>query len=51
MYLVMKEVVVLNMVFVVYMEDEFLLFGGVMYEGEVFKKLGLLGILSVMEVL
>ena len=46
MYLAMKEAAALNMALVAHTEDESLLFGGVMHEGEVSKKLGLPGILS-----
>lgn len=49
MYLVMKEVVKNNKVLVVYIEDEFLLFGGVMYVGKKVEELGFFGILSVIE--
>ena len=45
MYLAMKEAAALNMALVAHTEDESLLFGGVMHEGEVSKKLGLPGIL------
>ncbi len=41
MYLAMKEAAALNMALVAHTEDESLLFGGVMHEGEVSKKLGL----------
>ena len=44
MYLAMKEAAALNMALVAHTEDESLLFGGVMHEGEVSKKLGLPGI-------
>ena len=49
MYLAMKEAAALNMALVAHTEDESLLFGGVMHEGEVSKKLGLPGILSATE--
>lgn len=49
MYLAMKEAANLNMAIVAHTEDESLLFGGVMHEGKVSKKLGLPGILSATE--
>ena len=49
MYLAMKEAAKLKMAIVAHTEDESLLFGGVMHEGEVSKKLGLPGILSATE--
>ena len=49
MYLAMKEAAALNMALVAHTEDESLLFGCVMHEGEVSKKLGLPGILSATE--
>ena len=49
MYLAMKEAAALDMTLVAHTEDESLLFGGVMHEGEVSKKLGLPGILSATE--
>lgn len=49
MYLAMKEAASLGMALVAHTEDESLLFGGVMHEGEISKKLGLPGILSSTE--
>ncbi|MFD2305531.1 dihydroorotase [Enterococcus termitis] len=49
MYLAMKEAAALGMALVAHTEDESLLFGGVMHEGEISKKLGLPGILSSTE--
>ena len=49
MYLAMKEAAKLDMAIVAHTEDESLLFGGVMHEGEVSKKLGLPGIMSATE--
>lgn len=49
MYLAMKEAAANDMALVAHTEDESLLFGGVMHEGEVSKKLGLPGILSATE--
>lgn len=49
MYLAMKEAAANNMALVAHTEDESLLFGGVMHEGEISKKLGLPGILSATE--
>lgn len=49
MYLAMKEAASLGMALVAHTEDESLLFGGVMHEGAVAKKLGLPGILSATE--
>lgn len=49
MYLAMKQAAALDMALVAHTEDESLLFGGVMHEGEVSKKLGLPGILSSTE--
>lgn len=49
MYLAMKEAAKQKMALVAHTEDESLLFGGVMHEGEVSKKLGLPGILSSTE--
>ncbi|MEG2254285.1 MAG: dihydroorotase [Vagococcus sp.] len=49
MYLAMKEAARLDMAIVAHTEDESLLFGGVMHEGEVSKKLGLPGIMSATE--
>ncbi|MHC5227610.1 dihydroorotase [Enterococcus sp. LJL99] len=49
MYLAMKEAAKLKMAIVAHTEDESLLFGGVMHEGEISKKLGLPGILSATE--
>ncbi|MGX7262506.1 dihydroorotase [Enterococcus crotali] len=49
MYLAMKEAAALDMAIVAHTEDESLLFGGVMHEGEISKKLGLPGILSSTE--
>lgn len=49
MYLAMKEAAALGMAIVAHTEDESLLFGGVMHEGKVSKKLGLPGILSATE--
>ncbi|MDT2848419.1 dihydroorotase [Vagococcus carniphilus] len=49
MYLAMKEAAKLNMAIVAHTEDESLLFGGVMHQGEISKKLGLPGIMSATE--
>lgn len=49
MYLAMKEAAKLNMAIVAHTEDESLLFGGVMHEGKISKKMGLPGILSATE--
>lgn len=49
MYLAMKEAASLGMALVAHTEDESLLFGGVMHEGEISKKLGLPGILNSTE--
>ena len=49
MYLAMKEAAKLNMAIVAHTEDESLLFGGVMHDGEKSKELGLPGILSATE--
>ena len=49
MYLAMKEAAEVGMALVAHTEDESLLFGGVMHEGEISKKLGLPGILSSTE--
>jgi dihydroorotase len=49
MYQAMKEAASLNMALVAHTEDESLLFGGVMHEGAVSKKLGLPGILNATE--
>lgn len=49
MYLAMKEAAALDMAIVAHTEDESLLFGGVMHQGEVSKRLGLPGIMSATE--
>ncbi|KAF1296062.1 dihydroorotase [Enterococcus sp. JM4C] len=49
MYLAMKEAQKNGMALVAHTEDESLLFGGVMHEGQISKKLGLPGILSSTE--
>ncbi|MGM0124249.1 dihydroorotase [Enterococcus sp. AZ194] len=49
MYLAMKEAKKQGMALVAHTEDESLLFGGVMHEGQISKKLGLPGILSSTE--
>lgn len=49
MYLAMKEAAEVGLALVAHTEDDSLLFGGVMHEGEISKKLGLPGILSSTE--
>ncbi|MGM0217262.1 dihydroorotase [Enterococcus sp. AZ126] len=49
MYLAMKEAAAIGMAIVAHTEDESLLFGGVMHEGKISKKLGLPGILNSTE--
>lgn len=49
MHLAMKEAASLDMALVAHTEDDSLLFGGVMHEGAVSKKMGLPGILSSAE--